>query len=192
MRKIARTAHPRLPSSMPGRSKRVNESVVCPLVNVRYSTAKPIDTTSRPRILVRLLSPRLRALRDLDPVVQEADDARADHREHHEEAGAGEDHATPQVGDAIADARGDDDRHAAHRGSARLRLVPDALAGSAGTRARALSQPMQELGAEERHRRGDRGRDEERDHVRPPPGSERAPRGRRRDRRTARRTSPIV
>ena len=61
--RISSTAHTpqkNRPSSSPGLSKRVKETLVWMEVNSVISTAKAMLTASRPTILARLLRPRLR------------------------------------------------------------------------------------------------------------------------------------
>jgi hypothetical protein len=71
-----------------------------------------------------LRQPEVALLADLDPVVERADDPRADDEREHEETGTGEEEPAPHVRDDVADHRRDDDAEPAHRGLARLDLVP--------------------------------------------------------------------
>ena len=57
--------HPIGPRSKPGESHRVKERVVCWSVKLSSRIGNPNATTSRPTLLARLLSPRLRSLRIL-------------------------------------------------------------------------------------------------------------------------------
>ena len=68
---------PGVPSSQPGLSNRVNDSVVWTSVSSTVAMANATATISRPAVLARLLSPRLRSSRDLDPVVEQPDGRRA-------------------------------------------------------------------------------------------------------------------
>ena len=61
MRRMAHIDQPARPSSRPGLSKRLKETVVWADVNSVMAQANPMPTASRPMILVFLFRPRLRA-----------------------------------------------------------------------------------------------------------------------------------
>ena len=116
----------------------------------RSATANPVATTSRPKVLARLDKPGVALVADLDPVVEETDEAGADDAGHDEEPGAGEEHVAAQVGAEVAHDRRGDDGHAAHGGRAGLDRVAfgdvlvDRLADLAGDQ-----HVHQHLGAED-------------------------------------------
>ncbi len=74
----------------------------------------------QPGHLGSLVESEVALARDLQPVVEEADQGGAADRRHHDQAGAGEDAAGQQLGQHVAEERPGDDGEPAHRGGAGL------------------------------------------------------------------------